>query len=89
MNKIEEVKTLIKTNIPDATVQAYDMAGNMDNLHLELIVASDTFKGKTILEQHKMVMSIIRSKIDDVFLHAVQLKTMTLEKYNETKGKNL
>jgi len=34
-------------------------------------------------------MNSIRNKIDDVFLHAVQLKTMTLEKYNTLKGINI
>ena len=89
MNKLEEVKKIIQATIPDAIIHASDLVGDMDHLHLELVVASDAFCGKTILEQHKMVMNSIRNKIDDVFLHAVQLKTMTLEKYNTLKGTNI
>jgi acid stress-induced BolA-like protein IbaG/YrbA len=87
MDKLKEVESLIKKNIPDAVIEASDMTGDMNHLHLELIVASDAFLGKTILEQHKMVMNSIRNTIDDVFVHAVQLKTMTREKYLTHKEK--
>jgi len=45
VNKLEEVKKIIQATIPDAIIHASDMVGDMDHLHLELVVASDAFCG--------------------------------------------
>lgn len=79
MNPLEEVKNLIQTNISDAIVQVQDMTGTLD--HLEIIVASDAFKGKMLIDQHQMIMDILKESLKER-IHAVKIKTMTLEKYN-------
>lgn len=81
MNPLEEVKNLIESNITDAVVKVSDMTGTLD--HLEITVASDAFKGKMLIDQHQMIMDILKESLKEK-IHAVKIKTMTLEKYNKT-----
>ncbi len=83
MNKIEEVEKLIKEGLPDAYIETMDLAGNVENLHLGIFVASNTFSGKMLIEQHQVVMDILKEKLDSNEVHAVKLKTMTLDKYHK------
>ncbi len=83
MNNLEEVKDLIGTQINDAIVEVFDMTGTQD--HLGILVASDVFKGKMLIEQHQLIMDILKESLREK-IHAVKIKTMTLEKYNQSRG---
>ena len=85
MNPLVDVENLIKENIKDSIVKVSDLTGTMD--HLEIIVASDEFKGKILIDQHQMIMDILKEDLKEK-IHAVQLKTMTIEKYNRKFGSN-
>lgn len=68
----------------DAQVHVSDMTGTAD--HLEIIVVSDLFKGKMLIDQHQMVMDILRESLKEE-IHAVKIKTMTTEKFqNHQQG---
>ena len=71
------VKELIIDSIKDAEVEIIDLTGTRD--HLGIKVISDEFKGKLLLQQHRMVMNILKEKIKGDEIHAVQLKTLTKE----------
>jgi stress-induced morphogen len=70
----EKIKELIIDKIEDAEVQITDLTGTRD--HLGLVVASNQFKGKMLVEQHRMVMDILKENLKEE-IHAVQIKTMT------------
>ena len=78
MNPLQEVKELIESKIDDATVEVGDMTGTLD--HLEILVASDIFKGKLLIDQHQIVMDILKESLKEK-IHAVKIKTITKEKY--------
>lgn len=78
MNPLEEVKQLILGELKDAVVEVGDMTGTLD--HLEIMVASDEFKGKILIDQHQMIMDILKESLKEK-IHAVKIKTMTKEKY--------
>lgn len=80
MNPLEEVKNLIESQLPESMVQVGDMTGTLD--HLEILVISDAFKGKMLLDQHQMVMDILKESLKDK-IHAVKIKTITKEKYDK------
>ena len=75
---MQEVEQLIKNNIEDAHVEVSDLTGTMD--HLNIFVASDIFKGKMLIDQHQIIMDILKEDLKDK-IHAVKIKTMTKEKY--------
>lgn len=78
-----EVKDLILAKIPDAKIQIQDLTGGRD--HLGMMVISDHFEGKMLIEQHQMVMDILKEKLKSE-LHALQLKTMTFAQAKERLG---
>lgn len=69
----ENVKSIIKTGLPDAHVEVLDMTGTAD--HLDIMIVSDAFKGKMLIQQHQMVMDLLKESLK-ADIHAVQLKTM-------------
>jgi stress-induced morphogen len=81
-SEFEFVEKTIKQGIPDAKVLVEDMTGTKD--HLMITVISDVFKGKLLLEQHQMIMSLLKTELESR-IHAVKLTTMTFEKFNQTK----
>lgn len=72
----EDIKELIKKNMNVAFIDIQDMTGTRD--HLDITVVSDDFKGKMLFEQHKILMTILSERLK-TDIHAVQLKTMTIE----------
>ena len=73
----EFVEDIIKQGIPDATVMVEDMTGTRD--HLAITVVSDAFKGKLLIEQHQMLMDLLKDELKSR-IHAVKLQTYTKEK---------
>ena len=67
-----EIERLIKASLPDAEVEITDLAG--DNNHFSALVTSSTFKGKSRIQQHKMVYDALGDKMGGI-LHALALKT--------------
>jgi stress-induced morphogen len=76
----EAVKNLIKQTLTDAEVEIIDLTGTRD--HLGITVTSDAFKGKRLLQQHQMVMDILKEQFKRD-LHAVKIKTLT---FDQTQG---
>ena len=73
----EEVAGLIKSHIKDARVQVTDLvAGQGKHAHHGIVVVSDMFEGRPLLEQHQMIMDILREKLKRD-IHAVKIKTLT------------
>ena len=70
--KIEEIEKLIKEAIPDAEITITDLAG--DENHYSATIKSKEFKGKTKIEQHKMVYKSLKGKMGNE-LHALALIT--------------
>ena len=50
---IEEIKRLIKEDLPDASIEIEDLMG--DNNHYSAIIKSKSFSGLSKIEQHKLV----------------------------------
>ena len=69
---LKEIESLIKEAIPDAKIEIQDLAG--DNNHYSATVTSPQFKGKSKIEQHKMVYSSLKGKMGNE-LHALAIKT--------------
>lgn len=71
--KADDIIVLIKTALPDATVDITDLAGDGDHYHAD--VTSAAFVGKSRIEQHKMVYAALGDKMGGV-LHSLSLKTI-------------
>ena len=71
----EEIKKLIKEALPDSEITIKDIAG--DNNHYSATIKSKEFKGKSKIEQHKLVYKALKGKMGNE-LHALALNTIPL-----------
>jgi len=67
-----EIEKLILAGIPDALVTIRDLAG--DGEHYAAEVVAESFRGKSRVEQHKMVYDALQGNMGGV-LHALALQT--------------
>jgi stress-induced morphogen len=67
-----DIERMIKESFPDASVSIDDLAGDGD--HYAATVVSEAFRGKSRVEQHKMVYDALKGQMGGV-LHALALKT--------------
>jgi stress-induced morphogen len=67
----------IQTAMPDAKVWVSDKTGTMD--HLMVKVVSDAFKGKTLLDRHRMIYQALDAPMKDGRIHALEIKAETLD----------
>ena len=69
---LKEIEKYIKEAMPDAKIDIQDLAG--DNNHYSATVTSSLFKGKSKIEQHKMVYNSLKGKMGNE-LHALSITT--------------
>ena len=71
-----EIERLIKASIPDAEVTIRDLAGDGD--HYAATVLSESFRGKSRVQQHQMVYDALKGRMGAA-LHALSLQTVAAE----------
>lgn len=75
-----DIERLILQGIPDARVTIEDLRGDGD--HYAAYVISDTFTGKSRVQQHQLVYKALQGRMGNE-LHALALHTGTPEKAEE------
>lgn len=73
---IKELETLIKSGLPDATVEIEDLRGDGD--HYAAFITSESFRGKSRVQQHQMVYNALQERMGTE-LHALALQTAVPE----------
>ena len=66
----EIIKRIIEDNIPDAVC-----IFEGDSCNLKLTVTSDSFKELKLIDQHKRVLELLKSKFQSGELHALSIET--------------
>jgi stress-induced morphogen len=69
---VDDVKTLIESALPGATVEVVDEGGGD---HLRAIVTAPQFEGLSLIEQHRLVKNAVRERSDTGELHSLTIKT--------------
>ena len=80
MVSLKQVEAMIKAKLPEADVIVKDLTGGGD--HLEAIVVSSEFEGKTRVRQHQLVYSALSEAMASEEIHALALKTYTPDTWN-------
>ena len=63
--------------LADARVTVTDRTGTMD--HLNVRVVSDVFKGKNLLDRHRLIYQALDEPLKDGRLHALELTAETTD----------
>ena len=82
MNLVNDIETIISKNIPDAKILVHNI--NNDGEHFEAIVISESFNALGLLKQHQAIMKPLKEAFNEK-VHALALKTFSLEKWEKTK----
>ena len=71
----QRIKELIKKKFPEADIEIIDTAG--DNNHYSATITAKEFRGKSRVEQHKLVYKALEGAMDgnNGILHALALQT--------------
>ena len=71
----EKIRELIMRKFPQADIEIIDTAG--DSNHYSATITTKEFKGKSRVEQHKMVYKALEGAMDgsNGILHALALQT--------------
>ena len=69
---LKEIKKLIISSIPDATIEIKDLMG--DENHYSAVVKSKMFAGLSKIDQHKLVYKSLKGKLGNE-LHALTITT--------------
>ena len=67
-----EIKQLIEAGLPEsaATVRG-------DGSHYEVVVVSDAFEGKSMLEEQRMIYALLTTQIASGAIHAINIRAYT------------
>ncbi|HEY3198159.1 MAG TPA: BolA family protein [Nitrospirales bacterium] len=75
MISTESLTNYIQQRMPDASVSVTDRTGTMD--HFSIRVISDVFKGKNLLDRHRLVYEALAEPMKDGRIHALEIKADT------------
>ena len=67
----------IRKSMPDAVVTVTDQTGTMD--HLRLVIVSDAFRGKNLLDRHRLIYQALDAPLKDGRIHALELTAQTTD----------
>jgi stress-induced morphogen len=73
----ETLRTFIRSTIPDASVTVTDRTGTMD--HFSIRVVSNLFKGKNLLDRHRLIYDALGEPMKDGRIHALEIKAETAD----------
>jgi len=80
MLEMGQIKNAILKTLEDADVKITNP--QKDGLHFEAVVISSLFEGKSLVEQHQIVMQAL-SHLFSSSLHALRLKTYTPDEWEK------
>lgn len=73
----DQLTTYLRKAMPDAVVSVTDRTGTRD--HFNLRVVSDAFKGKNLLDRHRMVYQALDEPMKDGRIHALEITAVTTD----------
>ena len=71
----EVLTDYIRKSLPDAVVTVTDRTGTMN--HLKVIIVSEGFHGKNLLDRHRMIYQALDVPMKDGRIHALELTART------------
>ena len=79
----DEIETLIRSGLPEATVRVIDQVG--DGNHFQAVVVTDAFAGKSLVERHQIVYGSLNGAMADR-IHALSIKAYTPDEWKRVQA---
>jgi acid stress-induced BolA-like protein IbaG/YrbA len=84
MIPIDEVRGLLEQAFPGARIDLSSPMG--DNHHFQLLIVSDRFAGKSMVEQHQLVYRALGEAMHEA-IHALSMRTYSPEQWKRAQGR--
>ena len=84
MMPIEELQALLENSFGGDQIELSSPMG--DNNHFQLILVSEKFEGKSMVEQHQMVYQAMGDAMHEA-VHAMAMKTYTPRQWEQRSGR--
>ena len=82
MISINEIENKVKKSVDTIHLEVIDLRGGD---HIQLIVVSPEFEGKSLLEKHKIIYDVLDDEIKSNSIHALTLKTYSPSEWEKIK----
>ena len=79
----DQVKQLVESHISAAQVRVEDLTGTRDPY--KVVVVSDSFVGKTLVQRHQMVNQALKEPLQGP-IHALTIEAYTAQQWQERQG---
>ena len=76
-----EIKQIIESGLAARHVEV-----SGDGRHFEAIVVSDSFAGKSMIQQHRLVYATLGERFDTEMVHALSIRTYTPQEWERVRG---
>ena len=83
MMPIQELQNMLESAFPGGQIHLSSPQG--DNNHFRLVLISDRFDGKNMVEQHQLVYQALGDAMREA-VHALSLKTFTPDQWAKSTG---
>ncbi len=83
MLTVSQMEERIKQKLKTVLVEVIDLRGGD---HIQAIIVSPEFEGKTLVEQHKTIYDIFSDEMKSNEIHALTLKTYSPSQWEKVKG---
>jgi stress-induced morphogen len=80
-----EIQTTLESAFPGSMIRVDDLTGGGD--HFQVWVVSESFAGKSLLDQHQMIYGALKEALGSERIHALALKTYTPEQWERAAQK--
>ncbi|MGD8174616.1 BolA family protein [Marinimicrobium sp. ARAG 43.8] len=77
----DQIKQLVEAHVPDSHVQV-----GIDGSHINLLVVSPAFVGMSPVKKQQMVYAALSESIAQGTIHAVHMKTLTPEEWQQQQA---
>ena len=83
MIPIEQVRNMLESAFPTDQIQLTSPMG--DDNHFQVLIVSERFAGKSMVEQHQLVYQALGGSMQEA-IHALALRTYTPEQWEADGG---
>ena len=73
---IQQIQERLQLNFQDAQVEVMDLTGTSD--HIQVLIRSEKFQGKTRMQRHRMVMDVFSQELKSGEIHALTIQAETI-----------
>ncbi len=85
--KSEEVKGRIESGLQHCKCYVTEFSGGND--HYSVIVVSTDFNHQSRLKRHRMVMDLFKEEVDSGEVHALSIRALTPEEWEQQNHRQL